>query len=94
MVFHAKRLTNNGGWMPTNAEVYYSAEAALLMAYKWSNDKRVNELINRFKNGSETEKRVLEAFNEKKEKGELPKQIVSKVATFNGDYYSENRFVI
>ena len=94
MVYHAKRLTADAGWKPTYAEIYYSAEAALLMAYKWSNMPRVDMLCERYKNGSDVEKKVYEAFMEKKANNKLPKQIKSKVATVNGDYYSENRFVI
>lgn len=41
VAFHDKRVSANAEWQPTNAERYYSAEAALFMAYKWSNPERV-----------------------------------------------------
>jgi GT2 family glycosyltransferase len=45
VVYHAKRLTSEGQWQPTSkAEIYYSAEAALLMAYKWGSSKSLNKL--------------------------------------------------
>ena len=94
-VYHAKRLTVDAGWKPTSAEVYYSAEAALMMAYKWSNNRRVNELCKGFRNGSDVEKKVLKEFERKKACNELPEQIKAPgIATFNGNYYSQNRFVI
>ncbi len=36
LCFHDKTLAKDAAWQPSNAEMYYSAEAALLMAYKWS----------------------------------------------------------
>lgn len=38
VVFHDKDLSRDGGWVPTEAERYFSAEAALLLAHKWSRD--------------------------------------------------------
>src|SRR5690606_12759794 len=35
-VFHDKRLSHEGRWMSSPAEQYYSAEATLLLTYKWS----------------------------------------------------------
>ena len=94
-VYHAKRLTSDAGWIPTKAEIYYSAEASLMMAYKWNNNDRVVTLCNRFRNGSEVERKVLTEFERKRDNNELPQQIKdNKVASFNGEYYSENRFVI
>ena len=40
IVYHAKNLSLSGTWQPTSAEIYYSAEAAMLLAYKWSNPER------------------------------------------------------
>ncbi len=47
-VYHSKHLTKNGKWIPTASEKYYSAESALLMAYKWSNPERVSKLLNEY----------------------------------------------
>lgn len=96
-VFHAKRLSNNGKWKPTSAEVYYSAEAAIMMAYKFSNDKRVEYLVKMFLDSKdENQVKAAKEFLRRKEEKRLPKQIDKehKVATFMGDYYSKNRFVL
>ncbi len=97
VVFHAKTLSNKGGWTPTNAEVYYSAEAAILMAHKWSNDKRVKMLLKTFsQSGEETLRKAAAHFEELKAQGKLPKQIDKqhKVAKFIGDNYTQHRFVL
>lgn len=94
-VFHSKNLSSSGEWQPTSAEVYYSAEAALLMAYKWSNKKRFELLYNQFKNsGNSINKKAVEHFDELKKAGRLPKQLdkEQKVARFVGDCYTEHRF--
>ncbi len=44
VVFHDKDLSDSGGWVPTEAERYYSAEAALLLAHKWSRDDIVDQV--------------------------------------------------
>ncbi len=95
-VFHAKRLTVTGNWQPTSAEVYYSQEAALLMAYKWSNHDRFKKLYKQFSNGDEVGKRVIARFEQLKAEGKLPQQLDPrhKVATFIGDNYAENRYIL
>jgi GT2 family glycosyltransferase len=95
IVFHDKRLSATGEWRPTGAERYYSAEAAIIMAYKWSNAPRVKQLIHYFSNsGDEILKKALNEFMRRKEEGLLPAQIDKehKVAEFIGDNYSKHRF--
>ena len=41
--YHAKTVSAEGKWQPTQTEVYYSAEAAILMAHKWSNPERAKK---------------------------------------------------
>lgn len=53
VVFHGKSLSGDGGWVPTDAERYYSAEAALLLAYKWSRDELLDELLETFESGED-----------------------------------------
>lgn len=96
-VFHAKRLSCAGKWKPTSAEMYYSAEAAILMAYKWSNHERVELLVKQFyKSANPDERKAAEAFLKRKADNNLPQCLDKehKVATFFGNYYSENRFVL
>ena len=97
VVYHAKTLSVTGGWQPTAAEVYYSAEAALFMAYKWSNNRRWKKLYSHFSNAKDPElNKAAAKFKEKRDNGTLPAQIdkFHKVARFYGDYYSKNRFVL
>lgn len=96
-VYHAKRLSSKGKWKPTSAEVYYSAEAAIMMAYKFSNNKRVDMLLEQYLNSNdENQIKAANEFLNRKEKHKLPKQIDAehKVAKFIGDYYSKNRFIL
>ncbi len=95
IVFHAKTLSAKASWRPTNAEVYYSAEAAILMAYKWSNNQRCSKLYNDFKmSGDENLVRAAKHFDELKKSGKLPVQLdpKHKVSEFIGDYYTKHRF--
>ena len=72
----------------------YSAEAALLMAWKWGDDKRLGQLLERFKRGGEAEKLALQSYRKRKREGTLPEKIRAdrRVATFTGNYYGKNRF--
>lgn len=95
VVYHAKTLSSMGAWKPTPAEIYYSAEAAILMAYKYSNPDRVEKLLSQFDTvGGEDEKKAANEFRKRRREGNLPEPIDSdhKVARFIGDYYSEMRF--
>lgn len=95
MVYHSKKLSVSGAWLPTPAEIYYSAEAALLVAHKWSNPKRVKKLLQLYSAQEGPEKKAADEYLRRKAEGKLPNPIdpEHKVATFIGDYYSENRFV-
>ena len=98
VVFHAKRLSSRGKWQPTSAEAYYSAEAALLMAYKWSNDRLLSSLLANFQLSKDKNLlKAVENFKIKKEKNLLPERLDKnhKVANFLPDgNYSKNRFII
>ena len=93
-VYHAKRISNNAEWKPTKTEVYCSAESALLMAYKWSNEQRVQELLNYFRNGEDFHREIVAGFETKKRENRLPTPLDPnhEVATFTDGYYAKNRF--
>ena len=94
-VFHPKRITNKSEWIPTEAEKYYSAEAALIMAYKWSQNRRWKMLVRLFrKSGDKNLQRAARVFSERLAKKSLPDQIDKKhrVSTFTGDLYAKHRF--
>ncbi len=94
IVYHAKDVSAGGEWMPSKAEQFYSAEAALLMAYKWCNDERLNALQEQYRFGSPAEREALQSYRKRKRERRLPEKIHAdrSVATFNGMYYSANRF--
>ena len=93
-VYHAKYINNEGGVTPTNAELYYSAEAALLMAHKWSNEKLLKQFIKIFENGSEQQRKALKEFERRKAEGLLVQQLdpKHKATSFHGYGYSRNRY--
>lgn len=95
VVFHDKRLAANGQWAPTNSEQYYSAEAALLMAYKYSRKDITERLLKSFAASDVPHlRKAAKEFDRRKEAGELPDQIDSEgvVAEFVGDYYTKHRY--
>lgn len=95
IVYHAKSLSIEGKWKPTGAEVYYSAEAAILLAYKWSNQERAEQLVHLFKTkGGPGEQKAAEEFERRKRENRLPVQLDSehKIAKFIKDDYCEMRF--
>lgn len=100
VVFHSKFLSATGGWTPTDAEIYYSREAALLMAYKYSANRRVEEIYRSYANSSvEAERRAAKAFDERRASGRLPAQIDPKhrVADFSFEsftQFSAHRYVL
>jgi len=97
VVFHAKTLSSTGAWQPTKAEIYYSAEAGLLMAYKWSNDERVKRLVEIFSSsGDSVLQKAANHFLELRNKCELCEQLDKehKVARFVGDNFTEHRFLL
>lgn len=97
VIYHAKRLNSKGRWDPTPAEIYYSAEAALFLAYKWSNEKLLNEILSRFsKSDDEVYQRAATSFLERQKIGNLPKILDEdhRIASFEGFNYEKRRFTI
>lgn len=95
VVFHDKRLSDDGAWQPTAAERYYSAEAACLITYKWSRPDLTEFFLNYFRNnGDEYQKKAAKAFEIRREEGRLPKPRDSKhkVAEFIDHLYTKHRY--
>lgn len=95
VVFHDKRLTTSGDWPASAAEVYYSAEAAILLAYKYSRADLAEDLVKKFRR--ERGEAVLKAvgeFEQRKKDGRLPTPIdpTHKVAQFLKGNYAVHRF--
>lgn len=94
-LFHDKRLTSTGDWPSSNAERYFSAEAALLLAYKYSRPDVLNQNLAAFRMSADPDlKRALATFEERKASGRLPQCIdpENKVATFVSGNYTEHRY--
>jgi GT2 family glycosyltransferase len=94
-VFHDKRLSESGGWLSSSAEKYYSAEAGLLLPYKYSRPDLSEQYLNYFRSsGDETLERAASSFELRKNSGRLPKpiDIFHEVAQFLDGNYAIHRF--
>lgn len=94
-LFHDKRLTASADWPSSNAERYFSAEAALLLAYKYSRDDILHANLKAFRDSNEPDlQRALAEFESRKLSGRLPERIDSshKVATFVAGNYTAHRY--
>lgn len=94
-VFHDKRLTTTGDWPASSAEIYYSAEAAIFLAHKYSRDDLVEQLLQQFRDeGSEAVLKAVAAFEAKRSSGSLPAQLDPQhtVAQFRNGNYAVHRF--
>jgi hypothetical protein len=94
-IFHDKRLDHEGNWAVGSAEEYYSAEAALMMAHKYSRP----DLVEKFRRdlstyGSPLQQKAVVEFDQRQKDGTLPEPIDpdGKVAEFIDGVYSKHRF--
>lgn len=93
-LFHDKRLTPTADWPASRAEIYYSAEASLMLAHKYSNPARVALLRQQFASEDGEVARALAEFERRDAAGELPDPLDPdhRVAQFHGDLYAKHRF--
>lgn len=94
-LFHDKRLTPTGDWPSSNAERYYSAEAALLLAFKYSRDDVLKQNLRAFAHSSNPDlQKALAAFERRRAEGRLPARIdaSNEVARFVAGNYTEHRY--
>lgn len=95
VVFHDKRLGQGGRWQVGAAEKYYSAEAALLLAYKYSRMDIVRNIVADFKVAEDpVYAKALAEFDRRKEEGRLPDQLDGdhKIGQFIEGAYAAHRF--
>jgi hypothetical protein len=95
VVFHDKRLTREGGWIASDAEKYYSAEAALLLTYKYSRADLTERYLGLFRDSKdETLLKVAGAFELRQKTGRMPAQIdeLHSVGQFIDGAYGQHRF--
>jgi GT2 family glycosyltransferase len=93
--FHDKRLSDDGKWQPSSAEHYYSAEAGLMMAHKWSYPEKLKEILAYFEDSGEPAlERAARVFRKRESEGTLPppRDPAHQVAKFNGHFYAKHRF--
>jgi GT2 family glycosyltransferase len=96
-VYHDKRLGPKGRWQAGEAEKYYSAEAALLLAYKYSRNDVLDRVLSNFRDSSDRHlTAAADSFDARRSEGRLPLQIDSlhKVAVFKDGLYATHRFVM
>ena len=99
VVFHDKRLRHDGAWQPTSAERYYSAQAALLLAHKWSRDDVVGPggLLLRLVQDRRVHAPPSRSSDARRQAGMLVPQRdqAHAVAEFRDDgYYTTHRYVL
>ncbi|MDB5395911.1 MAG: putative glycosyl transferase [Rhodospirillales bacterium] len=94
--FHDKRLTRDGLLSPGPIELYYSAEAALILAHKYDRKDIVRRLLDRFeKSDLSYLKRAVAAYRSREAEGRLPPMIDARgVAEFIGDNFTHHRFAL
>jgi len=94
-IFHDKRLDRDGQVIPTAAEIYYSAEAALMMAWKYSRPDLVEKWCEGLlATGLDTHRRAVEVFRRRQGERTLPSPLdpEGRVAEFVGNNYGAHRF--
>ncbi|MFM0349763.1 glycosyltransferase family 2 protein [Paraburkholderia sp. RL17-347-BIC-D] len=96
-VFHDKRLADDGGWPTSAAERYYSAEAAMILAYKWSRKDLAESICAYFKsNGADHERKAALEYERRRDAGLLPAQLdpKHKIGYFVDHLYSKHRYAL
>ena len=96
VVFHDKRIAKDGAWQPSAAERRYSAEAALMMAHKWSRPDLVERISAKFRKGGIDEAAALKNYEEKKKSGKLPvpRDQDHLIGEFEGHFYTKHRYAL
>lgn len=97
VVFHDKRLADSGAWLPSSAERYYSAEAACILAYKWSRPDLAEQYLNYFSShGDEFQRKASSEVRKRLDEGRMPKphDPNHRIAEFVGYMYTKHRFAL
>lgn len=97
VVFHDKRLSDDGRWTPSEPEKYYSAEAALMLAHKYSRQDIAERLVRTFQlSGVEYLKRAALEYERRQAAGSLPTPIDPghSIAEFLDGFYTRHRFAL
>lgn len=95
VAFHDKTLSDMATWQTSDAEDYYSAEAGLLMAYKWSRSDILKNILTYFENSDVGYyKKAAEEFKRRERENMLPTQLDSshQIGEFIDNNYGKMRF--
>ena len=95
VVFHDKRLDTEGRWVAAPAERFYSAEAALLLSYKYSRSDLTDRYLQEFRRSrDEAHLKAAQAFELRRKTGRLPQPIDQDhlVAQFIDGAYAQHRY--
>jgi GT2 family glycosyltransferase len=76
-IFHDKRTTPSGEYRASKTEEYYAAEAAVLMAYKYSRPDLVESYLTLLDEGTELMRKAAAEFRRRRDSGRLPVQLDS-----------------
>lgn len=93
--FHDKRLSPAGTWQPSGAERYYSAEAALFLAHKWSRPDLVKKYLIDFSTSpDENQIKAARVFEQRRDEGRLPEPVDGRhaVGQFVEIFYAKHRY--
>jgi GT2 family glycosyltransferase len=93
--FHDKRLSREAKWVASGAEEYYSAEAGLLLPYKYSRPDLVERNLACLENSaSEAERRAATEYRKRLEHNRMPTplDVEHRVAEFIEGNYARHRF--
>ncbi|MGD0102977.1 MAG: glycosyltransferase family 2 protein [Rhodopila sp.] len=93
--FHDKRLSATGAWQSSAAERYYSAEAALFLAHKWSRADLVDKYLNRFRrSGNQDHVKAAGVFEKRRKEGRLPATVDPghRIGQFVDLFYAKHRY--
>jgi GT2 family glycosyltransferase len=94
-VAHDKRLDTTGVYRAGETERYYAAEAAILLAYKYSQPARVRSLVRRFRaEGAAPVVKAVEEYESRRAASTLPTPLDRdhRVGRFVGDNYATHRY--
>jgi GT2 family glycosyltransferase len=93
--FHDKRISDQADWIAAAAERYYSAEAGLLLPYKYSRPDLTKGYLGHFAHSGDPElQKAAAAFEERNRAGKLPAPLDPdhKVGQFIAGAYATHRF--
>jgi hypothetical protein len=95
IAFHDKRLSIHGDWQPSAAEKYYSAEASLILAHKWSRGDLTNKYLDLFAKSEDlNQMKAADVFEKLRSGARLPAAIDPdhRVGQFIDVFYAKHRY--